>query len=262
VSGERAVLLGAVHGAVEALFRRFIQVEGMSDADAFKNSVESITGPISKTISHEGILALYQSLADEDQLKFARMYTLAYPIFYGLIMEIYDDVECGNEVRSVVAAGNRLSEFPMGNIAGTRMWRVGETVRAERDENEIPLHPETAGLYAALMMAQVDLLLSKGHSYSEICNESIIEAVDSLNPYMHARGVAYMVDNCSTTARLGARKWGPRFDHIIEQEIFTGFDSDIDIDENRIQAFVQHPVHQALGVCAELRPSVDISVGI
>ena len=262
VSGERAVLLGAVHGAVEALFRRFTQAAGMSDADAFKNSVESITGPISKTVSHEGILALYQLLDDDDQLKFARMYTLAYPIFYGLIMEIYDDVECGNEVRSVVAAGKRLSDFPMGNIAGTRMWRVGETVRAERDENNIPLHPETAGLYAALMMAQVDLLLSKGHSYSEICNESIIEAVDSLNPYMHARGVDYMVDNCSTTARLGARKWGPRFDHIIEQEVFTGFDSNIDIDENRIQAFVQHPVHQALGVCAELRPSVDISVGI
>jgi ketol-acid reductoisomerase len=148
----------------------------------------------------------------------------------------------------------------MGNIAGTRMWRVGEGVRAERVEDDIPLHPETAGLYAALMMAQVDLFLSKGHSYSEVCNESIIEAVDSLNPYMHARGVAYMVDNCSTTARLGARKWGPRFDHIIEQEVFTSFDSDIEIDESRIQAFVQHPVHQALSVCAELRPAVDISV--
>ncbi len=33
----------------------------------------------------------------------------------------------------------------------------------------------------------------EGHPYSEICNESIIEAVDSLNPYMHARGVAFMV---------------------------------------------------------------------
>lgn len=35
--------------------------------------------------------------------------------------------------------------------------------------------------------------LLQGHPYSEICNESIIEAVDSLNPYMHARGVAFMV---------------------------------------------------------------------
>ena len=35
--------------------------------------------------------------------------------------------------------------------------------------------------------------MTQGHPYSEICNESIIEAVDSLNPYMHARGVAFMV---------------------------------------------------------------------
>jgi len=42
--------------------------------------------------------------------------------------------------------------------------------------------------------------------------------VDSLNPYMHARGVAFMVDNCSYTARLGSRKWAPRFDYILEQQ--------------------------------------------
>jgi ketol-acid reductoisomerase len=140
------------------------------------------------------------------------------------------------------------------------MWRVGERVRAKRVESEIPLNAETAGLYCAVMMAQVDLLLQNGHSYSEVCNESVIEAVDSLNPYMHARGVAYMVDNCSTTARLGARKWGPRFDHLIQQEVFPAFDRLQDVDEAQIQALVQHPVHQALAACAKLRPAVDISV--
>lgn len=50
-------------------------------------------------------------------------------------------------------------------------------------------------------------------------NESVIEAVDSLNPFMHARGVAFMVDNCSTTARLGSRKWAPRFDYILTQQV-------------------------------------------
>jgi ketol-acid reductoisomerase len=93
-----------------------------------------------------------------------------------------------------------------------------------------------------------------------VCNESVIEAVDSLNPYMHARGVVYMVDNCSTTARLGARKWEPRFDHLIEQEVFTAYDRTEQVDENRLQAFVQHPVHATLAVCAELRPPIDISV--
>jgi ketol-acid reductoisomerase len=260
VFGERAILLGAVHGIVEALYRRFVQEEGMSEEDAFKASVESVTGPISKTISHEGILALYQKFSPEDQLQFARMYTQAYPIIYGLLVEIYEDVSSGNEVRSVVAAGKRLSKYPMGKIDATHMWQVGEKVRAKRHESEIPLHPETAGLYCAAMMAQIDLLLQNGHSYSEVCNESVIEAVDSLNPYMHARGVAYMVDNCSTTARLGARKWAPRFDHLIQQEVFTAFDRQEVVNESRLQAFVQHSVHQALAECAKLRPPVDISV--
>jgi ketol-acid reductoisomerase len=260
VFGERAILLGAVHGVVEALFRRFVQNLGMSEDEAFTASVESVTGPISKKISHEGILAVYQSLSPDEQLQFARMYTTAYPIAYSLLLEIYEDVASGNEVRSVVAAGKRLSTYPMGKIDGSHMWRVGERVRAKRVESDIPLHPETAGLYCAVMMAQVDLLLQNGHSYSEVCNESVIEAVDSLNPYMHARGVAYMVDNCSTTARLGARKWGPRFDHLIQQEVFPSYDRLEEVDESRLQAFVQHRVHQALASCAKLRPPVDISV--
>lgn len=260
VFGERAILLGAVHGIVEALFRRFVEQAGMSEEAAFQASVESVTGPISKTISHDGIVALYQKLSPEDQLKFARMYTTAYPILYGLMMEIYEDVASGNEVRSVVSAGKRLTKYPMGKIDATHMWQVGQQVRAKRVENAIPLNPETAGLYCAAMMAQVDLLLQHGHSYSEVCNESVIEAVDSLNPYMHARGVSYMVDNCSTTARLGARKWAPRFDHLIQQEVFPAFDRQEEVQEDRIHAFVQHPVHQALAACAKLRPPVDISV--
>ena len=260
VFGERAILLGAVHGIVEALYRRFVQDTRMSEEEAFQASVESVTGPISKTVSHEGLLALYQMFSAADQLRFARMYTMAYPILYGLLVEIYEDVSSGNEVRSVVAAGQRLSKYPMGKIDATRMWQVGEKVRAKRAESEIPLHPETAGLYCAAMMAQIDLLLQHGHSYSEVCNESVIEAVDSLNPYMHARGVAYMVDNCSTTARLGARKWAPRFDHLIQQEVFTAFDRQEVVNESLLQAFVQHAVHQALAECAKLRPPVDISV--
>jgi ketol-acid reductoisomerase len=65
------------------------------------------------------------------------------------------------------------------------------------------------------------VLREKGHNYSEVCNESIIEAVDSLNPYMHARGVAFMVDNCSHTARLGSRKWAPRFHYNLMQRAYT-----------------------------------------
>lgn len=48
-------------------------------------------------------------------------------------------------------------------------------MRAARVEEDIPLHPFTAGVYVATMMATVDVLKSHGHPYSEICNESIIE---------------------------------------------------------------------------------------
>jgi ketol-acid reductoisomerase len=50
---------------------------------------------------------------------------------------------------------------------------------------------------------------------------------------MHACGVAFMVDNCSTTARLGSRKWAPRFDYILTQQAFATVDKD-DAPINRV----------------------------
>ena len=38
--------------------------------------------------------------------------------------EIYDDVASGNEIRSVVQAGQRFDRFPMGKIDQTYMWKV------------------------------------------------------------------------------------------------------------------------------------------
>jgi ketol-acid reductoisomerase len=77
---------------------------------------------------------------------------------------------------------------------------------------------------------------------------------------MHARGVAYMVDNCSTTARLGSRKWAPRFDYLLTQLAFTAIDEAKAGDGKLIADFKANPIHDVLAVCAELRPSVDISV--
>lgn len=84
----------------------------------------------------------------------------------------------------------------------------------------------------------------QGHPYSEICNESIIEAVDSLNPYMHARGVAFMVDNCSYTARLGSRKWAPRFDYILDQQSYVAIDQNLDLNKDYLQQYLSDPVHK------------------
>jgi ketol-acid reductoisomerase len=45
-------LLGAVHDIVEALFRSYTE-EGMDEESAYKNTVEGITGIISKPISNK-----------------------------------------------------------------------------------------------------------------------------------------------------------------------------------------------------------------
>src|SRR5579859_6520942 len=259
IFGERGILLGAVHGIVEVLYRWYVN-GGMSKDDAFINSVEAITGPISKLISHHGILAVYESFGEADKETFRRAYSAAYQPAFEILMEIYDEVSSGNEIRSVVMANQRFGRYPMGTIDGTEMWRVGEGVRARRGSFSTPIPPVTAGVYIATMVAQVDLLKEKGHPYSEIANESIIESVDSLNPYMHYKGVAYMIDNCSTTARLGARKWAPRFDYILNQQAFTALDRDDAANEQLFAAFQANSIHQVLEVCSTLRPSVDISV--
>jgi len=93
-----------------------------------------------------------------------------------------------------------------------------------------------------------------------MANESVIEAVDSLNPYIHFKGIAFMIDNCSTTARLGARRWAPRFDYILTQLAFTAVDKKETGNEALFDQFLNHSIHDALAVCAELKPSVDISL--
>ncbi len=260
IFGERGILLGAVHGIVESLYRYFVMEKNIGKEEAFKKSVENITGPISKTISHEGILAVYNKLDAEGKKVFEKMYSYSYGPAQDVLMEIYDEVSSCNEIRTVIMYGKRENRYPMGKIDGTHMWKVGEKVRAERDDSEAAIDPFTAGMYCATMMAQIDLLVEKGHCLSEVVNESVIEAVDSLNPYMHYKGVAFMVDNCSTTARHGSRKWAPRFDYNLSQQALVDFVNDAPIDVKLIENFKNNMIHESVIACATLRPSVDIAV--
>ncbi|MGE3075873.1 MAG: ketol-acid reductoisomerase [Dehalococcoidia bacterium] len=259
IYGERGILLGAVHGIIESLYRRYIN-QGMSHEDAFERSAEAITGPISRIISRKGMLGVYEAVGADGRPAFEAAYSSSYPAAREVLEEIYDEVSSGNEIRSVILAGERLKRRPMGVIDRTETWQTGQKVRAGRHEDDIPLDPFTAGVYIATMMAQIDVLMEHGHPYSEVANESVIEAVDSLNPYMHARGVAYMVDNCSTTARLGSRKWAPRFDYTLTEQAYVSVDAKEAVNNDRVDAFKKHTIHQVLAECAKLRPSVDIFV--
>lgn len=255
IVGERAILLGAVHGLVECLHRHFL-LAGDDPVTAYERSCENVTGPISATISRDGLDAVRAACPDRGA--FDRAYTAAYRPARDLVAEIYDEVADGTELRSVILAEQRLAERPPSRIGGTAMWRAGDRVRARRDARELPIDPLTAGLFVATMTAQVDEFADRGHAWSEIVNESVIEAVDSLLPYMHARDIAYMVDNCSRTARLGTRRWGPRFQSAYEQVVLPAVDDPADAE--LVAAFTGNPLHRALAAAAELRPAVDISV--
>jgi len=257
--GERAILLGAVHGIVEALYHRYLD-EGDTPEDAFNRACESLTGPIRETISREGLVAVDEALDAEGRRDFRRSYDATYAAFKGVMAELYDEVSSGNEIRSVVMAAQRFKDYPMTSVEGSPMWATGAAVRRQRGRRKTELDGFTAGTFCGGMMAQIDILIEHGHPYSEIANESIIEAVDSLLPYMHARGVAYMVDNCSTTARLGTRKWGPRFQAMLEQVAFPSLASRAETPDEPPENFLTHPVHEVLHQLSEMRPAVDIAV--
>lgn len=261
IFGERCILLGAIHGICESLWRRFV-MEGMDEEEAFLRSTESITGPLSQIISKRGIKAVYTDMSEEDQAVFAKAYCASYEPAYEIVIECYEDVANGNEIRSVINAGMRSKRFPViSPIDGTRMWKVGEVVRSKRSSSKPPpVDPFAAGVYCATMMAQIDVLLEKGHVLSEIVNESVIESVDSLSPYMHARGVAYMVFNCSFTAATGSKKWAPRFDYNLTQRAYTAIDDGDALKMSWMDEFLNHEIHSAIIECAKLRPSVDISL--
>ncbi|RHY36543.1 hypothetical protein DYB38_008440, partial [Aphanomyces astaci] len=257
IYGERGVLLGGVYGLIEALFRHYVH-QGKSPAEAFHDAADSLTGPLNTLISHHGLLAVYDAFEGADKEAFEAAYTSAYHPSREVLEEIYDEVASGNEIRSVNMAVDRQARgFPMlATLEHRWMWKLGDELRRSRDASKLKLHPTTAGMYVAMMMAQIDVLLSHNHGYSEIANESVIEATDSLNPFMHARGVAYMVDNCSMTARLGTRKWAPRFDYTLtEQALSVGGDSKTPLEKKELLAkFTSHRIHDVLNTCLKLRP--------
>ncbi|MFA7308535.1 MAG: ketol-acid reductoisomerase [Patescibacteria group bacterium] len=263
IFGERGILLGAVWGIIEFLFRYFRASNPFgSYEEAFRESAECITGPLSRFISHHGLLAVYEAFVGKDKVLFEQSYSTAYPAALELLTEIYEEVASGNEIRSVVMAGDRLNDFPMGRIDNTITWITGENVRLKRDTDPVAhINPITAGVYIATMMAQIAVLEENEHPVSEQVNETIIEAVDSLNPYMHHKGVAHMVDNCSTTARLGARKWAPRFDYLFTQKVALPLGEVKGlVNTQSIEQFKTNAIHHDAEICRELRPPIDIAL--
>ena len=48
-----------------------------SEEEAFKNSVESITGPISRIISREGMPGVYNALDEAGKIEFGKVFSFS-----------------------------------------------------------------------------------------------------------------------------------------------------------------------------------------
>ncbi|CAI9089245.1 OLC1v1023782C1 [Oldenlandia corymbosa var. corymbosa] len=252
IFGEQGILHGAVHGLAVALFRRYTNRE-MEEDLAYKNTVECMTRIVSKTISAKGILEVYNSFTGQDKKDFETAYSAAYYPFRDMLNKCYGDVATRSKI--VVLAGRLFHEkdslyaFPVCQTDLIRMWKVGESFCAVKPAGDSgPLHPLTSGVFVACMMAQVEILRSKGHSYLGIINGSATDAVDSLNPFIDARGFVVTEDNCSTMAYLGSRKFAHQFDYILTQNVFGAVDKNIPIDPGLISNLV-----------SQLRLSIDSS---
>ena len=272
IFGERAMLLGGVHGLVEAVYAWKIQ-KGQGGEKAYLESVETLVGPISKTISKDGLTGVFEALGSEQEREeFSIAYNATYPVLKHLMSKIYKDVSSGREIQEVF--DDYASGSPKPQVDGGQMWRDGEKVRASLSDDQrehIQIEPAVAGIYVAGMMAQVDVLRGNGHDWSEVVNESIIEAVDSLNPYMAHKGVGFMVDNCSDTAQRGSRKWAPQFEAWLREAVLPVVDGGrikdsqkagmlLHDDTDYMREFLNHPIHEALETFATMRPPVSIAV--
>lgn len=250
--GERAILLGALWGMLETLYERF-QWAGWGDEISFQRSVLALTSFISPQISALGLDGFFREhVAGKYEADFNSGYAFAYGSFASVMEEIYGNVSSGQEIADVILATQDLVKNPMASVEQEPMWQVGKRVREQgtRITETSASVAYVAGAYIAGVMAQFRLLQQNGHCTTEIVNESLIEGTDSLIPYMDARGVAYMVDNCSVTARLGTRRYGPKF----KRALSSGFKSLI----TRRDDWMRESIHQDVTTCYKLKPSVAI----
>ena len=239
IFGERGILLGALYGIVDGL-GIYAMNRGFDSNDAYKLTAKYITGNLSESISQNGIMgALGDRTIIPSMDEFYKAYVPTYPVMYQLLEEIYDEVKSGNEIHSVSLANERYEgkdmSLCMPSLSGNiNFWKSHHNLNTNKNiikstddmfksiqYNADLVKSFSAGVYIATMVAQADILAKNGHLYSEIVNESVTEAVDSLNPHMFKHGIDYMVDHCSITARIGTRKWGPRFSHLMRSYIIN-----------------------------------------
>lgn len=90
------------------------------------------------------------------------------------------------------------------------------------------------GALAGIMEAQYNTLRAHGHSPSEAFNETVEELTQSLIRLVDQKGMDWMYENCSATARRGALDWRGRFRDAVVPVFDALYDSVVSGEETRI----------------------------
>ena len=127
IYGERGILLGAVHGIIESLYRRYVSAGHDARRTAFLQLGRVDHRARSPRPSRSsGILAVYEGLDAAGKAEFEKAYAAVVPAREARSSpRSTTRSRRGNEIRSVVLAGERLKKHPMGKIDGTETWKVG-----------------------------------------------------------------------------------------------------------------------------------------
>lgn len=140
LTGERAMLLGLLWGAMEAQYK-VLREHGHSPSEAFNETVEELTQSLIPLMAEKGVdflLANCSTTAQRGALDWGPKFQAT---LYPLIQELYRRVEDGTETKRVLEANSdpdyiaHLGE-ELRAIRESEMWRAGETVRSLRPESQ------------------------------------------------------------------------------------------------------------------------------
>lgn len=271
IFGERAILLGGIYGISVALYTHFYESgdQRLTDLErkkeAFRQSAETITGPLSQAISDVGLDGVAAMFDGEKRTEFNKAFASSYDPMKTVMGKIYRSVKSGREIQRVIEESTILKGAELPRIGDTEMWaEIGKSVAEERvaGRPQVLINPTTAGIYIGAMKAQADLLLANGHAPTEIGNETIIEAVNSLNIVMSEQGIDALMDGCSETAAMGARDWGPQFSAAVSEIVVPrlkvpGY---TDAEGLALIDFEEGVVHDIFRKTAGLRPAGSLKV--
>lgn len=73
----------------------------------------------------QGMLAVYNSFSEEGRKEFETAYSTSYYPCMDILYECYEDVACGNEIRSVVLAGRRFYVCSFLSSCMTLLYYLG-----------------------------------------------------------------------------------------------------------------------------------------